>query len=113
LYQEAEVLLNDIISKSEGTGGRQLRVGYALASCNCSKAYCPAEPATSSMAIGSPGAAGVPPLGAEYIESFKPILQFALQLRLVTCYSEFISGKTSITQDEGREGGASSGLPHQ
>jgi hypothetical protein len=51
LYQEAEVL-NDIISKSEEHFGAELRVGYALTSIlHYVTAYCPAEPATSSMDI--------------------------------------------------------------
>jgi hypothetical protein len=50
--QEAEGLLNDIISKSEHFGADSFEVGYALMSIpSYATKHCPAEPATSSMDI--------------------------------------------------------------
>jgi hypothetical protein len=107
LYQEAEGLLNDIISKSEEHfGADSYELGFALSN-NLElrhSAYCSAEPATSSMDIAL-RAAGIyrrmELKEARYLDYFESLCHTAHAL--VRCYSDFISGKTSITPDEERK----------
>jgi hypothetical protein len=103
LYQEAEGLLNDISKSEEHFGADSYEVGYALTCIlQLRVAYCPAEPATSSMDIAL-RAAGIyrrMELKPEELELYRSLCITAV---LVNCYSDFISGKTSITQDKERE----------
>jgi hypothetical protein len=85
-------VLDDIISKSEEHFGLTAGVGYALTSIlQRIQAYCPAEPATSSMDIAL-RAAGIYRRMEKKIEGFGLYRSFnGSSCVLVTCYSEFIS----------------------
>jgi hypothetical protein len=106
LYQKRG-LLNDIISKSEEHFGADSYGGL------CSDVYSGLrQDHTALLSLLrmdgglSEGCWHLPPHGAEYIEEVLKKSYRSLSIAahaLVTCYSDSISGKTSITQDEERE----------
>jgi hypothetical protein len=103
VYQEAEELLSDIISKSEEHfGADSFEVGYALTNIlMVRQAFCPLEPATSSIELAMRACDIYSRMKRDQIGSYLYYVAFTHTAKaIVLYYSDVAFGKIIITQDE-------------